>query len=66
MCGAAPHGDLIITGSTLPGMIDEPACICGSLISLKPQRGPEACCSRGKSLTQLSSRRTGARRKAVG
>ena len=31
-----------ITGLTLPGMIDEPGCICGRLISLKPQRGPEA------------------------
>ena len=31
-----------MTGLTLPGMIDEPGCICGRLISLRPQRGPEA------------------------
>ena len=31
-----------ITGLTLPGMIEEPGCICGRLISWKPQRGPEA------------------------
>ena len=31
-----------ITGLTLPGMIELPGCICGRLISLKPQRGPEA------------------------
>ena len=31
-----------ITGLTLPGMIDEPGCNCGRLISLKPARGPEA------------------------
>src|SRR4030095_16751618 len=30
-----------ITGLTLPGMIDEPGCICGRLISLNPQRGPQ-------------------------
>ena len=29
-----------ITGLTLPGMIDEPACIGGRLISPKPERGP--------------------------
>jgi len=29
-------------GFTLPGMIELPGCICGRLISLKPQRGPEA------------------------
>ena len=31
-----------MTGFTLPGMIDDPGCICGRLISLKPQRGPDA------------------------
>ena len=30
-----------ITGLTLPGMIDEPACIGGRLISPRPARGPE-------------------------
>ncbi|GAQ68277.1 hypothetical protein SsS58_08736 [Streptomyces scabiei] len=30
-----------ITGLTLPGMIDEPACTGGRLISLSPARGPE-------------------------
>ncbi|MCY1540292.1 hypothetical protein D9M68_759230 [compost metagenome] len=29
-----------ITGLTLPGMIDEPACMAGSRISPKPARGP--------------------------
>jgi hypothetical protein len=29
-----------ITGFTLPGMIDEPACTGGRLISPKPARGP--------------------------
>ena len=42
-----------ITGLTLPGMIDEPGCICGRLISLNPQRGPEA--SRRMSLQILVS-----------
>ena len=31
-----------ITGLTLPGMIELPGCICGRLISLNPQRGPDA------------------------
>ncbi|TLD45590.1 MAG: hypothetical protein FAZ92_02126 [Accumulibacter sp.] len=31
-----------MTGLTLPGMIDDPGCICGRLISFRPQRGPEA------------------------
>ena len=30
------------TGFTLPGIIDEPGCIRGRLISLRPARGPEA------------------------
>ena len=30
-----------MTGLTLPGMIDEPGCIGGRLISLSPQRGPD-------------------------
>ena len=30
-----------ITGFTLPGMIDEPGCIAGRLISPNPARGPE-------------------------
>src|SRR5262245_51318170 len=30
-----------ITGLTLPGMIDEPGCFGGRLISRNPQRGPE-------------------------
>src|SRR5205809_7224762 len=30
-----------MTGLTLPGMIDEPGCIGGRLISLRPQRGPD-------------------------
>ena len=29
-----------ITGFTLPGMIEEPGCICGRLISLKPAARP--------------------------
>ena len=29
-----------ITGLTLPGMIEEPACIAGRLISPSPARGP--------------------------
>lgn len=42
-----------MTGLTLPGKLDEPGCICGRLISLKPQRGPEA--SRRRSLQVLVS-----------
>ncbi len=30
-----------ITGLTLPGMIDEPACTAGSVISPMPARGPD-------------------------
>ena len=30
-----------ITGFTFPGMIEEPGCIGGRLISPKPARGPE-------------------------
>ena len=30
-----------ITGFTFPGMIDEPGCIGGRLISRSPARGPE-------------------------
>ncbi len=30
-----------ITGFTLPGMMLEPGCIGGRLISFRPQRGPE-------------------------
>ena len=30
-----------ITGFTLPGMIDEPGCRSGMLISRSPARGPE-------------------------
>ena len=30
-----------ITGFTLPGMIDEPGCFGGRLISRRPQRGPD-------------------------
>ena len=30
-----------ITGLTLPGMIDEPGCLAGRLISRRPQRGPD-------------------------
>ena len=30
-----------MTGFTLPGMIDEPGCIAGRLISPNPARGPE-------------------------
>src|SRR6476620_706494 len=30
-----------MTGLTLPGMIDEPGCIGGRLISFNPQRGPD-------------------------
>src|SRR5512139_2313125 len=30
-----------ITGFTLPGMIDEPGCLGGRLISRKPHRGPD-------------------------
>ncbi len=31
-----------ITGFTLPGMIDEPGCRAGRLISPRPHRGPDA------------------------
>ena len=30
-----------MTGLTLPGMIEEPGCLAGRLISRSPQRGPE-------------------------
>ena len=30
-----------MTGFTLPGMIDEPGCFAGRLISRKPHRGPD-------------------------
>ncbi len=30
-----------ITGLTFPGMIEEPGCLAGRLISRSPQRGPE-------------------------
>ncbi len=40
-----------MTGLTLPGMIDEPGCILGRLISFRPVRGPED--SRRKSLQIL-------------
>ena len=30
-----------ITGLTLPGMIEEPGCFAGRLISRRPQRGPD-------------------------
>jgi hypothetical protein len=30
-----------MTGLTFPGMIDEPACTAGSVISAKPACGPE-------------------------
>jgi hypothetical protein len=42
-----------ITGLTLPGMMDEPACTAGRLISPKPARGPLE--SRRRSLQLLDS-----------
>ena len=30
-----------MTGFTLPGMIEEPGCFGGRLISRRPQRGPD-------------------------
>ena len=42
-----------MTGLTLPGMMEEPACFAGRLISLKPARGPEE--SRRRSLQVLDS-----------
>ena len=42
-----------ITGFTLPGMIDEPGCMAGRLISRRPARGPEE--SRRRSLQILDS-----------
>ena len=30
-----------MTGLTLPGMIEEPGCLGGRLISRRPQRGPD-------------------------
>ena len=42
-----------ITGLTLPGMIDEPGCSAGRLISARPARGPEA--SRIRSLAIFES-----------
>ena len=41
------------TGFTLAGMIEEPACNSGKLISLIPARGPEE--SKRKSLHTLES-----------
>ena len=41
------------TGLTLPGMIDEPGCSAGRLISASPARGPEA--SRIRSLEIFAS-----------
>ena len=42
-----------MTGLTLPGMMLEPACIGGRLISLRPTRGPED--SRRRSLQVFDS-----------
>ncbi len=42
-----------ITGLTLPGMIEEPACTAGRLISPRPARGPED--SSRRSLQTLES-----------
>ncbi len=42
-----------MTGFTLPGMIDEPGCFGGRLISRRPQRGPED--SRRRSLQTFES-----------
>ena len=42
-----------MTGLTLPGMIDEPGCIAGRLISCSPARGPEE--SRRRSLQIFES-----------
>ena len=42
-----------MTGLTLPGMIEEPACIGGRLISFKPARGPDE--SSRRSLQVLES-----------
>ena len=42
-----------ITGFTLPGMIDEPGCVAGRLISCSPQRGPDD--SSRRSLPTLAS-----------
>ena len=42
-----------MTGLTLPGMIDEPGCIGGRLISLIPARGPDE--SRRRSLEIFDS-----------
>ena len=42
-----------ITGFTLPGMIDEPGCIGGRLISFSPVRGPDE--SRRRSLQIFDS-----------
>src|SRR4051812_45568704 len=42
-----------ITGFTLPGMIDDPGCVAGRLISCSPQRGPDE--SRRRSLPTFAS-----------
>src|SRR6476660_6014456 len=42
-----------MTGLTLPGMIDEPGCLGGRLISRNPQRGPDE--SRRRSLHTFES-----------
>src|SRR5207344_489595 len=42
-----------MTGLTFPGMIEEPGCLAGRLISRRPQRGPEE--SRRRSLQTLES-----------
>ena len=41
-CAAAINTDSAITGLTLPGMIEDPGCVSGNVISPIPHRGPEA------------------------
>ena len=46
-----------ITGLILPGMIDEPGCSAGRLISAKPVFGPDASRRRSFEIRIISSAR---------
>jgi len=41
-----------MTGLTLPGMIEEPGCIGGRLISASPARGPEVSRMRSEAILE--------------
>ena len=46
-----------ITGFTLPGMIDEPGCSAGRLISASPARGPEVSRIRSLAIFEIFTAR---------